>query len=489
MNTKKIRTTKTTNENRMESVGGGFGTFKVWATGNEPLILLGGAALIVSIGYGLCCLIDYFGNQGKTKTDMGKRTHYTNEKIRETEATCRAEAEKYRAKAETDVWKAKAMKKLHTDEHQPNEEQQKEQEGSEDAFEIDEPLPLVGQEENPCLDFANNRLFDSIIHRGDIGMFFGPKSIGKSVVAFWIALNVAEGNHLTVWKDVESNPIPPTKVLYYDLELSQMDIHNRFGKYGYAFPKNFIYHDKSQIKSSQDIIRDLGANVAQASAGEDFFVVVDNIKKAMEITQTQTVKPFLNSLEAIIDTAKTKGVTLTILIVNHPTKDFKPGDSLELCDAAGVTDLRDFLNFVFAIEPSKISKQHKILKVLNIRGEAEPETVAVVKFENEAPYVHPAVLCEMDEKTALAINEEVFYQFLESGTANPTSTDKRKKSRTGLTHEDELEIYHLYKEKGYKPEQLAEMFGSKCNGGKVSDTTIRNIIVRIGKEQQEQQER
>ena len=112
MNTKKIRTTKTTNENRMESVGGGFGTFKVWATGNEPLILLGGAALIVSIGYGLCCLIDYFGNQGKTKTDMGKRTHYTNEKIRETEARCRAEAEKYRAKAETDVWKAEAMKRI-----------------------------------------------------------------------------------------------------------------------------------------------------------------------------------------------------------------------------------------------------------------------------------------------------------------------------------------------------------------------------------------
>ena len=140
------------------------------------------------------------------------------------------------------------------------------------------------------------------------------------------------------------------------------------------------------------------------------------------------------------------------------------------------------MNFVFAIEPSKISKQHKILKVLNIRGEAEPETVAVVKFENEAPYVHPAVLCEMDEKTALAINKEDFYQFLESGTANPTSTGKRKRSRTGLTHEDELEIYRLNKEEGITPERLAEMFGPKCKTGTISDTTIRNIITRVGEE-------
>lgn len=471
---KKTRTTKTTNENPMESVGGSMGPFNVWAKGKEPLKLLGWGTFIIGVGYGIYRLIKYLGDRGESQSDMEKRTHYANEKIRETEATCRAEAEKYRAKAETDVWKAEAMKRVRTDEHQPNEELQKVQEGS-DAFENGGPLPSVGQDENLGLDFANNRLFDSIIHRGDIGMFFGPKSIGKSVVAFWIALNVAEGNHLTVWKDVESNPIPPTKVLYYDLELSQMDIHNRFGKYGYAFPKNFIYHDKSQIKSSQDIIRDLRANVAQASAGEDFFVVVDNIKKAMEIAQTQTVKPFLNSLEAIIDTAKTKGVTLTILIVNHPTKDFKPGDSLELCDAAGVTDLRDFLNFVFAIEPSKISKQHKILKVLNIRGEAEPETVAVVKFENEAPYVHPVVLCEMDEKKALNIDKKQFEAFLEGATVNPTSTDKRRVDKTGLTHEDKLEIYRLSKEDGLSQGKLAKKFG-------VSKPTIKKIVDRIDDE-------
>lgn len=486
MNNKKIRTTKTTNEERMESVGGGVGPFKVWATGKEPLILFGGAALIVSIGYGLCCLIDYLGNRGKTKTDMRKRTHYTNEKIRETEETCRAEAEKYRAKAETDVWKAEAMKKLRTDEHQPNEEQQKDQEGSEDAFEIDEPLPSVGQEETPCLDFANNRLFDKIIHRGEIGMFFGPKGNGKSIVSYWIALNVAEGKHITVWNDVESTPIPPTKVLYYDLELSRMDIQGRYDKYGYVFPENFIRHDNTQIKSSQDIIRDLFANVAQASGGEELFAVVDNIKKAMEITCAQTVKPFMKDLEKVINTAKAKGVTLTILLVNHPTKDFKLGDSLELGDAAGSTELYTYLNFAFVIEPTKISKQHKILKELSLRGETEPENVAIVKLENEAPYVQPVVLCEMDEKKALNIDKKQFEAFLEGAIVNPASSDKRKVNKTGLTHEDELEIYRLHKEERYSPEQLAKMFGPKCKNGTVSDTTIRNIIARIEKERQEQ---
>ncbi len=357
----------------------------------------------------------------------------------------------------------------------------------ENQYENDEPLPSVGQDENPGLDFGNNRLFDKIIHRGEVGMFFGPKGNGKSIVSYWIALNVAEGKHITVWNDVESTPVPPTKVLYYDLELSPMDIHNRYGKYGYTFPENFIRHDKTQIKSSQDIIRDLRANVAQASGGEKLFAVVDNIKKAMEITHAQTVQPFMNSLDAVIDTAKVKGVEVTVLLVNHPTKDFKPGDSLELGDAAGATDLRDFLNFVFAIEPTKISKQHKILKELALRGETEPETVAVVEFENEAPYVHPVVLCEMDEKTALNVTKEVLLAILKGATANPISTDEGEVNRTGLTHDDMLEIYRLYKKEGLSQGKLAEKFGPKCKKGTVSKPTIKKIIARIEKERKEQQ--
>ena len=398
----------------------------------------------------------------------------------------KADGDLYRAKAEVDAWKAEAMKRVRTDEHQPNEEQQKDQEGSEEAFEKNEPLPPVDQDNSFNLDFANNRLFDKIIHRGEIGMFFGPKGNGKSIVSYWIALNVAEGKHITVWNDVESKPIPHTKVLYYDLELSPMDIQGRYGKYGYVFPENFIRHDNTQIKSSQDIIRDLFANVAQAKRGEELFAAVDNIKKAMEITCAQTVKPFMKDLEKVINTAKAKGVTLTILLVNHPTKDFKLGDSLELCDAAGSTELYTYLNFAFVIEPTKISKQHKILKELSLRGETEPENVAIVKLENEAPYAHPVVLCETDEKTALNITKEKLEAFLEGATVTPTSTDKRKVNKTGLTHEDELEIYRLHKEEGYSPEQLAKMFGPKCKNGTVSDTTIRNIIARIEKERQEQ---
>ena len=393
--------------------------------------------------------------------------------------------DKFQQQKEYDKFKDELHEKKHR--RRRMEAQPQQEPTPEDAFENDEPLPSVGQDDNSDLDFANNRLFDKIIHRGEIGMFFGPKGNGKSIVSYWIALNVAEGKHISVWNDVESASVPPTKVLYYDLELSPSDIQSRYGKYGYKFPKNFIRHDKTQIKSSHDIIRDLRANVAQASRGDELFAAIDNIRKAMEITCAQSVKPFLNSLDTIIETAKAKGVTLTVLIVNHPTKDFKPGDSLELGDAAGSTELYTYLNFAFVIEPTKFSKQHKILKELSLRGETEHETVAIVKLENEAPYVHPVVLCEMDEKKALSINKEQFEAFHEGATVNPTSTDKRKGSRTGLTHEDELEIYRLYKDEGVKPERLAEMFGPKCKSGKVSDTTIRNIITRIEEEQGQQE--
>lgn len=394
----------------------------------------------------------------------------------------------YEQKKKYDIFKDELQERKRKRRRIPVETQvQHEQTTPEDTFENDEPLPSVGQVENPDLDFACNRLFDKIIHRGDIGMFFGPKGNGKSIVSYWIALNVAEGNHITVWNDVESVPVPPTKVLYYDLELSPSDIQSRYGKYGYKFPENFIRHDKTQIKSSDDIIRDLSANVAQASRGDELFAEIDNIRKAMEITCAQSVKPFLNSLEAIIERAKAKGVTLTVLIVNHPTKDFKPGDSLELGDAAGSTELYNYLNYAFVIEPTKFSKQHKILKELSLRGETEPETVAIIKLENEAPYVHPVVLCEMDEKKALSFDKTQFEAFLQCKTVGPTSTGKED-SRTGLTHEDELEIYRLNKEDGIKPERLAEMYGPKCKKGKVCDTTIRNIVARVEKKKAQQRQ-
>lgn len=114
MNNKKNRTNKTTNEERMESVGGGYGPFKVWAKGKKPLELLGWGALIIGVGFGICRLIDRLCYRGNSKTDMDKRTHDANEKIRETEAKCRAEAEKYRAEAETDVWKAEALNRINS---------------------------------------------------------------------------------------------------------------------------------------------------------------------------------------------------------------------------------------------------------------------------------------------------------------------------------------------------------------------------------------
>ena len=145
------------------------------------------------------------------------------------------------------------------------------------------------------------------------------------------------------------------------------------------------------------------------------------------------------------------------------------------------------MNYAFVIEPTKFSKQHKILKELSLRGETEPETVAIIKLENEAPYVHPVVLCEMDEKKALSFDKTQFEAFLQCKTVGPTSTGKED-SRTGLTHEDELEIYRLNKEDGIKPERLAEMYGPKCKKGKVCDTTIRNIVARVEKKKAQQRQ-
>ena len=357
-----------------------------------------------------------------------------------------------------------------------------------DDAENSAPLPPIGQDQDFANELDGDRLFDKIIHKGEIGMIFGPKGCGKSIVTDWIALNIADGKNIPVFGGVEENAIAKTTVLDYDLELNDKDIYRRFGKYGFQLPENFIRHDKTQVKSTEDILCDIYKNVKQAHRGDEIFSVIDTITKVGDITCSQSIKQFLENLEKITHEASSKGIILTTLLVSHPTKDCKPGDSLELSDAAGSTDLTRFLNYVIAIESTRISKEHIILKALNIRGEIEPENVVILKIENEVPFVHPIVLCEMDEGTALKLDKKQFEAYLEGlDVKSEDTTDKRKVNKTGLTDEDKHEIFRLHKEKGKSPEELAKIYGPKCKTGTISDTTIRNFIREIeGKNKSDQ---
>lgn len=425
----------------------------------------------------------------KTKTETQARKEIIEAEADAYEKKRQADAELYDAKAKTDVWKSEKMREFkRSDDESDNFCSTTTENECVDDFKEEEPLPSVNQGFNINKKLEDDRLFDKIIHKGEVGMIFGPKGGGKSIVTAWIALNIAEGKNVPVFNGVEGNKVKKTIVLNYDLELTDTDISHRFGKYGYVFPNNYIRHDKTQIKSTRDILGDIAANIAKAQCNDEIFAVVDTITKVADITCGQMMKQFLANLEALAENAKAKGVILTILLVNHPTKDCKPGDALELCDAGGSTDLTRFLNFVIAIESTRISKSHIILKALTIRGESEPENVAILKIENSAPYVHPVVLCEMEESKALKSDGQQFENYLKGLTVkgDDIPTDKRKENRTGLSNEDKHEIYSKHVDEGISAEQLAKEYGPKCKSGKVSDTTIRNIIAEIKNELDQQ---
>ena len=439
-------------------------------------------------------LLQLFKEKEKCKADSNASK--TNNEIRVIKARAEAETESYTKKRQVDVEKAKQMYSIRHDNNESDTNMEKAEaqtlQQSQTTFmddaENSAPLPPIGQDQDFANELDGDRLFDKIIHKGEIGMIFGPKGCGKSIVTDWIALNIADGKNIPVFGGVEENAIAKTTVLDYDLELNDKDIYRRFGKYGFQFPENFIRHDKTQVKSTEDILFDIYKNVKQAHRGDEIFSVIDTITKVGDITCSQSIKQFLENLEKITHEASSKGIILTTLLVSHPTKDCKPGDSLELSDAAGSTDLTRFLNYVIAIESTRISKEHIILKALNIRGEIEPENVVILKIENEVPFVHPIVLCEMDEGTALKLDKKQFEAYLEGlDVKSEDTTDKRKVNKTGLTDEDKHEIFRLHKEKGKSPEELAKIYGPKCKTGTISDTTIRNFIREIeGKNKSDQ---
>lgn len=257
----------------------------------------------------------------------------------------------------------------------------------------------------PMEDFRSIRLFGSAIHKGDKCAVIAPKGIGKTALFMQISTAVASGTPTGLWPSYDEGEHAPQRVLYYDGELTNLDMYNRYYQYGYEFPANFERYDKTQFRTADTLLTDLKWKVENDLAdGDEAMVVIDNVTKILKTEQVSEVNKFNEKLDEIYALAKERGILLTLISIIHVLmKEYSPGTSLELKDAAGGSNLTNFDNAVIGIEQSKTGGKDILLKVMNSRGEPEPDNVCVLHpvGKDEGTHYHFEYLGEMPEEKAL----------------------------------------------------------------------------------------
>lgn len=251
----------------------------------------------------------------------------------------------------------------------------------------------------------DRRLFGSAIHSGENCVLIAPKGIGKTGLCMQIGAAIAEGKPTGLWPTYEDGIGKPQHVLYYDCELTDSDMYNRYFRYGYTFPANFERYDRTQFKDAEDILADLQWKVENELAdGDDITAFIDNITKALRTEQVSQINRFNEKVDEIYKLANSRGITLTLISVIHVlTGEYRPGTPLTLKEAAGGSNLTNFTGAIIVLEQPKDVMNSILVKVFNCRSEAEPDNVCLLRRfgKNEDTHYHFEYLGEMPEGEAL----------------------------------------------------------------------------------------
>ena len=269
-----------------------------------------------------------------------------------------------------------------------------------------QPLRPKQYDPNAPMDFIEDRrLFGSVIHSGENCVLIAPKGIGKTGLCMQIGAAIAEGKPTGLWPTYEDGIGKPQRVLYYDCELTDSDMYNRYFRYGYTFPANFERYDRTQFKNADDILADLQWKVENELAdGDDVTAFIDNITKALKTEQVSEINRFNVKVDEIYKLANGRGITLTLITIVHVlTGEYRSGTAITLKEAAGGSNLTNFTGAIIVLEQPKDVMNSILVKVLNCRSEAEPDNVCVLRRvgKDEGTHYHFEYLGEMPEGEAL----------------------------------------------------------------------------------------
>lgn len=247
----------------------------------------------------------------------------------------------------------------------------------------------VGKNAAPMLQFAGH-----ILRSGEITFLFAEPGIGKSILAVQLADNISRGRGSLGAKDSDAMPFDVLKneagrkkVLYYDFELLERELFERYSTDDqmYEFDEEMLirlsendehWSDKKKV----DIVSIVEDNI---DALDPECVIIDNLTwlTAEGSHDTDVALTLMKTLKRI-----NKRTGLPFLILAHSTKKINKTAPITQGDMSGSAHLLRFATNIVAIGRSNVDNDLRYIKQVKQRNGSEvyhEENVIVCQIQKE----------------------------------------------------------------------------------------------------------
>jgi hypothetical protein len=301
---------------------------------------------------------------------------------------------------------------------------------------------------NDWINEAKNRpipkmLFSELWYENETCILFADTNLGKSILALQISNAISKGISIVGFK----MEIMAQKVLYFDFELSDKQVENRYSnQYSehYIFSQNLLRVEINPEEETPSLFKDfdeyLCFSLENAIIELDVkIVVIDNLTYLK--TDTEKAKDALPLMKFLNSMKKKHNISLLVL-AHTPKRD--ASRPLTKNDLSGSKALMNFCDSCFAIGESAQEKGLRYIKQIKERS-----TEKIYDTNN-------VIVCKIEKETN-------FLEFVFVGYENELDHLKPRNNEEQLS-----EILEL-KKQGLPNTQIALKLG-------ISEGTVRNKI-------------
>lgn len=207
-----------------------------------------------------------------------------------------------------------------------------------------EPVYARGAEEK---GYSRPLLVGNLVSKGDRLFVVSEPGVGKSVLAFQMADDIAEGRESKLFHEPEGHQ-PPQPVYYWDAEMDSDDMKERYPK---GLSNNLIRFANVNYRDGFYLLKHIYDVVSPLFT--DATIVLDNWKALCAKIDAYS---FLTGLGNLQEQFIEKGARLTIIIVIHTTKEAIKKGEVDLGDVAGSAQITRAAKNVLFVNPTRFEE-------------------------------------------------------------------------------------------------------------------------------------
>ena len=304
-------------------------------------------------------------------------------------------------------------------------------------------------------------LIDPLLKYGDLVCLVSPPGVGKSILSVQIGIAVARGGAVELLPN--SSVEVPQRVFYYDGEMDDEDMADRYGKLP-PIP-NFRRISKCSFRNHYYLLKDVMERAM--SVHGDVTVIVDNLFSILPLLRHNQFLVLRNGIAAIQEMKKARGEYLTVIIVCHTTKTLKRIPTLE--DVGGSANITRFVNSVVYLHQS--TKAADVVFLLPLKRRYARAAEVYLLQRSDKGYLH-------FEHISTAKRSEIGDE-----DARPAPSDEQK-PKSKVTEEVRKRVFELHDE-NLSCQKIADALKSEGFESVSKQTVWKLIKQEAGSESEE----